>query len=118
MADKITVYRGRENQVRLTLYEKKIGATSWTIVEPNTLDRAVFRFGSFCVDTDVPGDSDKIAFASNNQCVDLYLGLIDGLLAPRTYTGHLTAYETNSDYGKAWHEFRVSVEEWPVCEAA
>jgi hypothetical protein len=115
MADKITVYVNRNNLVRLNLYEKPVGE-SWGLVEAGTVESAVFRFGDFCVDTD--NDPDIISLNTAGQAVNLHLGLIPDLVAGRRYEGYLTIYIVGEKDGTAWEEYKVEVEEWPVCSTS
>ena len=103
----IQVYQGKRNKIVLTI--KQDGAT----VNPGAITRAVFRFGAYCLDTDV--SSPAIELIENETQVQLRLGLVEGIL-PGHYVARLTVYDLLMPEGKAWPQpLNINVLSWEGC---
>jgi len=106
----ITAYIGRNNRNTLELLQDGAPVTE------SVVTRAIFHFDSYCLDTEVLGDSAFIALSETAQSVYLWLGKLPGLVAG-TYSGNLTIFDEIAVDGLAWGgKIVVNVREWPVCE--
>jgi len=112
----ITFFVGMANPVTLTLMHQGVDDPELIIVPENTITRAMLRFGSYCLDTDVIGDADMIYFTDNETRLVIKAGLIADIVAG-SYLGYLTLYDAVSLDGIAWQDFKVEVKEWLKCEA-
>jgi hypothetical protein len=103
-------YIGRDNEERLEL--KQAGA----LVTAGAVTRAVLKFCSFCLDTDV--DADEIYFLdSDNQTLCMKLGLVDDMAVGAYRDGKLTIYDAANTEGIAWADIGVVSLAWDVCAA-
>ena len=110
MAQVIVAYIDRDNRTRIEL------TSGGAPVEEDTVTRAVFLFGSYCLDTDEVDDADYIQLSADKTEVYLWLGLVPNLTVGR-YTGYLTVYDSTTPNGLAWGPtVTVSAREWNVCE--
>jgi len=105
----LTAYIGRDNEEALQLLQD--GA----LVAEYAVTRAVFKFGTYCLDTAV--DTDIFYFDDNHQILYLKLGLINDIVAGIHRDGQLTLFDSSTTIGYAWDSFIVSVQNWPVCGA-
>ena len=104
----MNIYINRDNKTIFNLLQDGEAVTA------NTITRAVFRFGDFCVDTNVAGD--PIELIENATKVQVQAGLIPGLVEGG-YEGKLTIFDTLSDNGFAWgRAVKIKVILWPICE--
>jgi hypothetical protein len=105
----MNVYINRNNPIRLVLYY----GDPLVPVPNGAVTRAIFRFGRYCVDTDIPAD--PIELIENETQVRMFLGLISDL-REGTYMGYLTIYDAEAPHGIGWGRAeRVKVIPWPVC---
>jgi len=101
----LTAYIGRDNEERLQLLQ------DGSLVNAGAVTRAVFKFGDYCLDTDV--DSDVIYFAdSDNQVLCLKLGLVDDIVAGVYRNEKITIYDAVNIYGIAWAKVNVKINSW------
>ena len=106
----MNVFIGRENAIKLPLTVNDPPET----VPVNTVLRAIFNFGGYCVDTDVA--TDPIELIDNETVVRMKLGLITNL-REGTYEGFLTIFDSEAPNGLGWgKKARVKVHPWPVCD--
>lgn len=80
-------------------------------VPENTITRAMFRFGPYCLDTD---DGDGLfVFQANRTQIKAKMGLIPNL-EPGEWQGYLTLFDADGKH--AWKSYRkVTAEHWPIC---
>jgi len=104
----LTAYIGRDNEERLELLQDGV------LVTASAVTRAVLKFGSFCLDTDV--DTDEFYFLdSNNQVLCLKIGLLTGLAAKNYFDGKLTLFDNSNPEGLAWTNIHITVFNWNIC---
>jgi hypothetical protein len=109
MSERLNIYPGTDNAIIFSGLKYKDPLID---VPPNTLTRAMFAFGSFCVDTET--DTATFYFQENATKIKLIGGQIDGLPSTQTdYVGCLTLYDLDGKY--AWKSFKVRVYEWLKC---
>lgn len=101
----VAAHIGRANRTRLQLLR------DGEVVTANTITRAQFRFGTWCLDTNT--DS-IISLIDNNTVVEIQLGRVTGI-TPGTYRGLLTVYDASHPQGIAWATVTVTAANWPVC---
>ena len=110
MATRINVYIGTDNAV---VFKSLQYQNPLIDVPANTLTRAQFKFGDFCVDTD---DVDAlIVFQESATEIKMWPGLIANL-TPGSFTGYLTISDEDGTY--AWEDFKVTVHDWPTCSSS
>lgn len=108
MVPTLTAYIGRDNEARLELLQDGV------LVVASAVTKAVLKFGTFCLDTEV--DTDEIYFlTSNNQTLCLKIGLLTGLVAGNYSDGKLTLFDAVNTNGLAWVDLTISVKDWSVC---
>ncbi len=104
----MNVFIERDNRVYLNLFRDE------TPVTPNAVTRAIFRFGEYCLDTDI--DTDLIWFKNDKQTVVMQPGLVENLI-PNKCVGNLTIFDSNNPHGLAWgRTVKVDIKKWPLCE--
>ena len=110
----LQAYIGRDFEEVLLLELQPVGGTAFETVSVDTVTRAIFRFGDYCIDTEdlVP----LISLEENATRVEMKLGQITGLVAGK-YTGYLTIYDATNTNGLPWEKLTVVVWPWPVCPA-
>ena len=116
MATVFQTYIGRGNTESIRLRYIPEGETEYETVEDDTVLRAVFRFGAYCLDTetDIAG---YITLAENATVVRIKPGLVAGITEGQ-YSGWLTVYDALNPDGLAWgDEIIVNVRPWSVCPA-
>jgi len=105
-------YIGRDFEEVVLLEYIPEGGSDYETIPDDTATQAIFRFGSYCIDTD---DAEPlIEFQDNATKVAMKLGLIDELVAGR-YTGYLTIYDATNTNGLPWQKVTVRVSSWPIC---
>jgi hypothetical protein len=102
----LTFYIGRDNAEILELTQNGV------VVNADSVLRATFHFGSYCLDTDK--HPTLIELYNDAQRLSIKAGLITGL-QKGVYTGHLTIYDAYAEKGIKWQAFRVLVQPWNVC---
>jgi len=105
----LMAYINRGNTEKLELIQDNQRVTA------NAVTRAVFRFGVYCLDTEVD-NAELIELIDNAQVLRLRLGLVPNLIAGTYKKGTLTLYDELTEHGKAWIRADVRAELWPVCE--
>ena len=114
MATVYQVYIGRGNFESILLKKRAVGEADFETVDDDTVLRAVFRFSTYCLDTDTDV-AGYIELAENATVVNMKLGLISGLVAGQ-YDGYLTIYDALNPDGLAWGDMViVNVQAWSVC---
>jgi hypothetical protein len=114
MATVYQVYIDRGNVESVLLEKRPRGETVFETVDDDTVLRAVFRFGSYCLDTDTDV-AGNIELAENATVVNMKLGLISGLVAGQ-YDGYLTIYDALNPNGLGWGDMvLVNVQAWSIC---
>ena len=114
MATVYKVYIGRGNVESILLRLRPVGGSAYQDVDDDTVLRAVFRFSTYCLDTDTDV-AGNIELAENATVVNMKLGLISGLVAGQ-YDGYLTIYDALNPDGLAWGDMVVvNVQAWSVC---
>jgi hypothetical protein len=105
-----TAYIGRNNETKYEIL------TNDALVTAQTVTRAILKFSSFCIDSDV--DDDLIYFEdADNQVLCMRLGMIENL-RPGTYeNGMLTLFDAANPNGIAWSKIAITVLSWPVCDS-
>ena len=100
-------YIDRANSARIELTEGRRPVA-------DGFDRAVLRFGAWCLDT---ADQDApIQMAAGGKAVDVQVGLVEGLVRGQ-YTARLTVYDQENPEGLAWPTpIGVFVQPWDACE--
>lgn len=114
MSNTITVYISRDNTEIFLLKYRPVRKYGYILVPKNTIIRAVFRFDTYCLDTDtdIVGN---IGFMEDNTIVFIKPGLIPDLVIGQ-YSGWLTVYDALNPNGRAWgEELIVDVVYWNVC---
>jgi|GEM_PF-5130507 len=112
----LTFYRGTANPIWLTLMYQGCDDPAIAPVPADTLTRAMFSFGTYCVDTSNLEHNDMIAFNADKTELTLKIGLVAGVLAG-SYHGRLTVFDAASQ-PLAWEDYSVEVKEWKTCPAA
>lgn len=104
----LMAYIGRDNEERLELLEDD------ALVAAGVVTRAVFKFDSWVLDTDV--DTDVIYFDdANNQTLCLKLGQITDMEKGMYRGGKITLYDIDNVDGIAWGDpVTVIAITWPV----
>jgi ABC-type antimicrobial peptide transport system ATPase subunit len=100
----ITAFIGRANSHKITLLQNKAP------VPANVVERAVLRFGDYCLDT----DDLSMLFEDNNTALRVKIGLTP-LLVAGNYAGVLTVYDAAAVEGLAWDEIKIAVKVWRDC---
>lgn len=115
MSDILEVFIGRENQEAIQLKYRPRGESDFQVVANDSVTRAVFRFGPYCLDTETDVDG-LISLEENATIVALKLGLIDDLEAGE-YTGRLVIFDgARVDHGLKWGpQYVVRVMSWGIC---
>ena len=113
MATLLNAYIGRNFEDVVLLEYIPVGSTAYETVANDTVTRAVFKFGDYCVDTDEALDADYISLETNATRVALRLGGISGLAAG-LYKGYLTIFDAVNTKGLPWVDFTVHALPWPV----
>lgn len=105
----LTAYIGRDNEDKIQLLQDSV------VVTAGVVTRAVFKFGDYCIDTEI--DTDVIYFDdSDNQVLCLKLGLIDDLSPlSGTISGQLTLFDNTNTNGIAWVLVPVLIKTWTLC---
>jgi len=108
MITTLTAYIGRDNEDRLELLQDGV------LVAASAVTKAVLKFGTFCLDTEV--DTDEIYFlTSDNQTLCLKIGIVTNLVAGAYSDGKITLFDAVNTNGLAWADLRISVKDWAVC---
>lgn len=101
-------YIGRDNEEQIQLKQNNI------LVTTGAITRAVFKFGSYCLDTDI--DTDEIYFLNDERTVlCLKLGLVTDIVPMANTVGKLTLFDVNNANGLAWAEINVTAVLWDLC---
>jgi hypothetical protein len=111
MPETLTVYIDRDKKTVLDLEYIPEGSSTYESVPEDTVLRAIFRFGPFCIDTD---SSDLIELSEDATSIEMNLGLITSLVAGG-YVGYLTIYDAENTNGIPWQQYQVNVLAWDVC---
>ena len=98
-------YIGRENVEKLELLH------NGERVPKNSITRAIIRFGTYCLDTEL---HNEIELTEDAQVLEIKLGLIPDLVSGK-YKSYITIYPNLAEDGIAWASANVRVAEWPVC---
>ena len=100
-------YLGRANSARILLLKQGRPVSSG-------FERAVIRFGEWCVDTSAENHPAQIV--ESGKAVDVQIGLIPGLRRGQ-YTARLTVYDQENPEGLAWPTpIGVFIQPWDACE--
>ncbi len=103
------ISRGNTEKLELTQNGK--------VVPKNAVTRAVFKFGNYCIDTNVDS-AEIIELINDAQVVQMRLGLVPKLVPGAYRRGTLTLFDALTPvHGKAWIRADVRAQYWPICDS-
>jgi hypothetical protein len=114
MPTTLNAYVGRDFDEIILLEYLPVGGSDYETVPIDTVTRAVFRFGDYCIDTDEVEHADLISLTENATQVEMKIGMISGLVQG-TYKGWLTIFDAVNTNGIPWQLCKVQVWPWPIC---
>ena len=102
----IPAFIGRDNVEKLDIKKNGERVTAFAVT------RIVFRFGNYCLDTDL--HPDLFYFLDSNRIIAIKLGLVPNLITG-THRGQFTVFDAEHPNGCAWKRASVRAYTWEKC---
>ena len=124
MIEHLTIYLGRDHQVRYWLKHRDPETLAVVPIPPNFVTRVQLQLQgmrSYCVDTDDPFH--PITLLDDARVIGMRLGRAEGLKTGE-YKGWLTIFDAQSPNGTPWGQggehkdeptFMIKAVRWPNC---